>query len=278
MYLPEDLQRGEYSLCPTDDGIIELGCTGSILRALNKVITIFAQKNDITPVPVFPEPPKTLPSMVITKQGWAKLEKSQKKNTKGENTRKEGDVEYEDAQEEWAEEPEEGYEEGNDDDVYDLDKLDKDDTDDFAYDAGGGEYNQTYDDYMFDCNGGYTDPGLGGLDFTSQPKLNLLKYIEKLKAVHKPFDKSFGRIDDPTGEVIIRIGVNVSTITDSLLAKIWHIRFDLPIIIELTLTEGFMESTYPPQLRVYQTSQTDLNKRKITTEVCCHCTFKAKHF
>jgi hypothetical protein len=58
LMVPDDPLRGDYMLF-TNDGVIELGATGSILAAMNKVLKQFATTNKLASfVPHFPEPEK----------------------------------------------------------------------------------------------------------------------------------------------------------------------------------------------------------------------------
>lgn len=56
LMLPDNIRRGEYMLF-TQEGIIELGRSGSIMHAMNKVLKSFAENNGLESyAPIFPEP------------------------------------------------------------------------------------------------------------------------------------------------------------------------------------------------------------------------------
>lgn len=71
LMIPQNVGRGEFTLW-THDGAYELGRTGSILRAMNKVVESFARKNGVDSLPKFPEGQEGAEGrgMLLT-SGWA---------------------------------------------------------------------------------------------------------------------------------------------------------------------------------------------------------------
>lgn len=85
LLIPESIQREEFLLW-TADGAIELGRTGSIFVAMNKAISSFAKKNNLEPMPVFPEGTdidKTAErKALLYASGWSKIGTASPKPTK----------------------------------------------------------------------------------------------------------------------------------------------------------------------------------------------------
>jgi Poly(ADP-ribose) polymerase catalytic domain len=67
------------------------------------------------------------------------------------------------------------------------------------------------------------------------------------------------------GGILVRAAIDLSNVVDPLMARIWGVAADLPVVLEMVF-QGPMyveEAKLPPLFALFQTSDTDLTKRKL---------------
>eukprot|EP01127_Copromyxa_protea_P024518 TRINITY_DN9710_c0_g1_i1.p1 TRINITY_DN9710_c0_g1~~TRINITY_DN9710_c0_g1_i1.p1 ORF type:complete len:642 (+),score=89.81 TRINITY_DN9710_c0_g1_i1:180-2105(+) len=244
LVVPDHLDTGEYLLW-TEEGTFDLGRTGSIMRALNKVLASFCRKNEVKASPVFPVPASEEKSRnTLLSSNWARhLRRSpERKKTDYDSNEDSDNKDNNDNDKDKDDDNDEDYNDYNEDKDNDSEEIysDADDFDDELY----------LDDEEYEY--GDEEDHLEKLS-DSKERERLMEYIEIYKKLH---GVSAAAVVSQVSDVKVRLAIDPTKIRlHPVMGEVWKINLEKQIILEFFLFyPAFLSGTKAPTVKCFQTS------------------------